>query len=251
VSHLEAYRNSPSEIARTNDLLRIVPKNRMSVLDIGARDGHFSKLLQAHFTEVTALDLETPKFEAPGVRKLAGDVTKLEFPDNSFDCVFCAEVLEHVPDVSKACLEIARVARHEVIIGVPYRQDIRLGRTTCENCGYFNPPWGHVNSFDEQKLARLFPSMRVVSSSFVGKSKGATNTLSVALQDFGGNPWGTYSQEEPCLGCGQRLNATPSRTVLQRIACGLGVLLNRAQQSLTSSHGNWIHLLLAKQQKHE
>ena len=54
------YRTSELERARTADLLRIVPKDRRSVLDIGARDGFFSALLREHFDQVTALDLRMP-----------------------------------------------------------------------------------------------------------------------------------------------------------------------------------------------
>jgi len=46
---LESYRNSKLEQDRTEDLLRILPKDCNSVLDIGARDGHFSKLLSGYF----------------------------------------------------------------------------------------------------------------------------------------------------------------------------------------------------------
>src|SRR5947208_8764132 len=149
MSDLEKYRASESERARTDDLLRLIPKNRRSRLDIGARDGQFSRLFTQYFDEVTALDLERPTFEIPGVVTVAGNATRLDYPDDAFDCVFCAEVLEHIPAIDQACRELARVARYEIVIGVPYRQDIRLGRTTCRSCGKSNPPWGHVNSFDE------------------------------------------------------------------------------------------------------
>jgi len=124
------YRAGESEKERTKDLLRVLPKGRRSVLDIGARDGHFDRLLTGYFPEVTAFDLHKPTFEYPGVATVAGDVTKLDVSDNSFDCVFCAEVLEHIPAVQTACNEIIRVARHEIIIGVPFQQDTRVGRTT-------------------------------------------------------------------------------------------------------------------------
>jgi len=63
-NELACYRNSPAEIARTQDLLAIVPKNLSSVLDVGARDGHFSRFLTEYFTSVTALDLTIPQFES-------------------------------------------------------------------------------------------------------------------------------------------------------------------------------------------
>jgi hypothetical protein len=36
-----------------------------------------------------------------------------------------------VAEIEKAASEISRVAKFDVIIGVPYKQDIRVGRSTC------------------------------------------------------------------------------------------------------------------------
>jgi ubiquinone/menaquinone biosynthesis C-methylase UbiE len=154
--------------------MAIVPKKLSTVLDVGARDGHFSRLLTEHFESVTALDLTVPQIDVEGVRSIQGDVTDLQFPDNNFDVVLCAEVLEHVPALQQACSEIARVARHAVVIGVPYRQDTRLDRTTCNHCGKTNPPWGHVNTFDEYKIRRLFPRCSPAKTSFVGSTSDRT-----------------------------------------------------------------------------
>lgn len=238
---LASYRASEAERDRTADLLRMIPKGRMSVLDIGARDGHFSRLLTKDFPSVTALDLERPAFEYPGVMTVAGDVTRLQFADDSFDCVFCAEVLEHIPTVKTACREIVRVARHEIIIGVPFKQDIRFERTTCQSCRKTNPPWGHVNSFDEDRLLRLFSGLRVVSKSFVGTANKRTNPISTVLMDLAGNPWGTYNQKEGCIHCGARLIPPEDRQVWQKVCSAMAARINRAQ-----AHGNWIHLVFAK-----
>ena len=243
---LEQYRASETEKARTADLLRLLPKNRHSVLDIGARDGHFSRLLTGHFLEVTALDLQKPCFEFTRVVTVAGDVTKLDFADDSFDCVFCAEVLEHIPDLKSACREIVRVAKHEIIIGVPFRQDIRIGRTTCRSCGRMNPLWGHVNSFDEARLSSLFLGLRIVSKSFVGVAGERTNPLSTFLMDLAGNPWGTYKQEEPCIHCGAKLIPPESRKIWQKVCSRIAVRTNRVQALFTRPHGHWIHIVYSK-----
>ena len=244
---LHAYRQSEREKARTADLLRLLPKGRDSVLDIGARDGHFSKLLTEHFRCVTALDLTKPTFEYPGVATAAGDVTRLQFQDNSFDCVFCAEVLEHVPAIEQACREIARVARHEVIIGVPFRQDTRLGRTTCRSCGRTNPPWGHVNEFDEHRLRELFPDLSILDQSFVGTNRQSTNGFSTLLMDLAGNPWGTYTQEESCLYCGAVLVPhSDTRPLWSRACSSLAFRINRLQSALSAPHPNWIHVVFSK-----
>src|SRR5512138_3449569 len=117
------YRLQEVEQLRTNDLLRLLPEGRRSILEIGARDGYHTQLLTTRFESVTALDLQKPPFSFDRVIPVQGDVTALEFPDNYFDCVLCAEVLEHVPAVDKAAAEISRVVKHEAVIGVPYRQD--------------------------------------------------------------------------------------------------------------------------------
>lgn len=243
---LEQYRQSEQEKARSADLLRLLPRGRKSVLDIGARDGYFSRLLTEYFDEVTALDLEKPRFEFPRVTTVAGDITKLQFPDASFDCVFCAEVLEHIPALEQACRELVRVARHEVVIGVPFRQDTRFGRTTCRKCGKLNPPWAHVNTFDEEKLQKLFQTMSLRAQSFVGTNNEITNPLAAMLMDLAGNPWGTYDQDEPCIHCGSALVAPNGRAVMSRVYSGVAVRLNRLQAAMSRPHPNWIHVVFAK-----
>jgi len=242
------YRDSPLEKARIADLLRILPRGRQTILDIGARDGYISRLLTDHFSRVTALDLKKPDFAVPGVDLVAGDVTCLAFPDNSFDVVCCLEVLEHIrpSQLQKACLEIARVARNEVIIGVPYHQDTRIGRTICSSCKQKNPPWGHVNSFDEHRLLGLFPALKPVSTTFVGQQTGKTNSLSAFLMDIAGNPWGTYNQEEPCIFCGCPLSSPKNGSGVRKLFGALAVRLNEAQSWLASPSPIWLHIVFRK-----
>jgi ubiquinone/menaquinone biosynthesis C-methylase UbiE len=240
------YRSTVSEQERTADLMRLLPEGRHSVLEIGARDGHFSQLLASRFEEVVALDLDRPDFEISGVTPVKGDVTALEFEDNRFDCIVCTEVLEHVEKLREAADEISRVARHEVLIGVPYRQDTRLGRTTCRTCGSSNPPWGHVNQFDQPKLSALFDSLKPMTVSLVSENRAGTNALSTWLLDKGGNPWGTYDQDEPCIHCGSRIVQPFRRSGLQRTSSAVGHLLQKLQSPWIRPHANWIHMLFQK-----
>jgi SAM-dependent methyltransferase len=245
-TNVEEYRKSSSEIARTRDLLEIVPKNLSTVLDVGTRDGHFSRLLTEYFESVTALDLTMPQFQFERVLPAQGDVTKLQFPDKHFDVVFCAEVLEHIPALEKACSEISRVARHAIVIGVPYRQDTRLDRTTCNHCGKTNPPWGHVNTFDERKIANLFPQWPAAKTSFVGKSNERTNPLSTWLLDLAANPYGVYDQDEPCIHCGKQMEPPNSPSFSRKFAAAVALKLNRLQSRFNPMHPNWIHTVFQK-----
>jgi SAM-dependent methyltransferase len=180
------------------------------------------------------------------VRPVQGDATDLHFPDNNFDVVFCAEVLEHVPALERVCSEIARVARHAVVIGVPFRQDTRLGRTTCNHCGKTNPPWGHVNTFDEYKVSSLFPRCNLIKTSFVGSTNERTNPLSTWLMNLAGNPWGVYDQDEPCIHCGKGMSPPASRTFSQKLIAAAALRLNRLQLPFNPAHSKWIHMVFRK-----
>ena len=226
----------------------MLPKGRKSVLDIGTYDGHFAILMTQYFERVVALDIHAPSFRHPKVASIAGDATALSFADRSFDCVFCTEVLEHIPRPEQACREIARVAKYEILVGTPFRQDLRSGRTTCQACGRTNPPTGHVNTFDERKLTHLFPGYRVAAKSFVGTNREVTNRVSTFLMDCAGNPWGTYDQDEPCGHCGAKLVPPSSkRTWNSRLCSALAVRMNLAQRAFARPHGQWIHLLFTRE----
>lgn len=244
-----AHRTTITERARTSDLMEALPPDRrMSVLDVGARDGWFSTLLADKYDRVTALDLEVPEITDPRVECLQGDARNLQMHDGAYDLVFCAEVLEHIPpeDLRKACSELTRVADKYVLIGVPFKQDLRIGRTICNVCGRRNPPWGHVNSFTEEKIKGLFPRCVIRSVSLIGQNNECTNSVSTALLDFAGNPFGTYHQEEPCIYCGSKLEKPPKRNCIQRVATRLAFYIQNAQKLFHRPHARWIHVLLKK-----
>lgn len=245
---LTEYRTSSAEQQRTADLLHLMPTRGRNALDIGARDGHFSRLLAERFDGVTALDLTEPSIDHPRIQCVKGNAARMQFPDGAFDFVFCAEVLEHVPPAAlqQVCQEIERVCSQRILIGVPYKQDIRVGRTTCGSCGKPNPPWGHVNAFDEARIAKLFHRCRVEAVSFVGVNGAQTNWLSAALMDFAGNPYGTYDQEEGCVHCGNRLTLPPRRNPVQRVATKCAFWSRKATETFVKPRGNWMHVVLHK-----
>lgn len=218
------------------------------MLDVGARDGYISRLLTSQFTEVCALDLCKPNIQHERVTCVEGNIASLPFPDGHFDAVVCAEVLEHVSPscLTKGCREIMRVAKRSIVIGVPYKQDIRVGRTTCSTCGKKNPPYGHVNRFDENRLKKLFSGLCVERIAHIGKHRSQTTGLAAMLMDLAGNPYGTYDQEEPCIHCGSKLVQPGNRTVGERVLAKLGHNLTRCRQALTSPRPIWIHVSFRK-----
>jgi Methyltransferase domain len=236
------------EQSRIRDLLELTSSSGETLLDIGARDGYLSKLFADRFKRVVALDLERPDVVHPRVEPVAGDATALAYGDGAFDSIVCAEVLEHIPESSleRACREIARVARYAVVIGVPYKQDLRYGESKCQTCGKINPPWGHLNTFDEQRLEALFRGLTVARISYVGRTRERTNAISQRLMRFAGNPYGTYSQDEPCVHCGARLQPPAGRTLVQRVATKAAYTLDRVQRAFVIERADWIHVRFHK-----
>jgi len=244
---IQAARKSSIEQERIADLMSILPDGN-AVLDIGARDGYISQLLAGRYERVTALDLVKPSFDIDRVETIQGNVLALQFPDNAFDTVVCMEVLEHLApgSLQTACDELTRVARGYVVIGVPYRQDLRVGRMTCQNCGGISPAWNHLNSFDKDRLQRLFRRLNPVSVTFVGRTRARTNALSAWLLNRAGNPWGNFYQDERCLHCDQPLSPPMNRTLFQRACSAVAFLLQQGQRPFIREHANWIHIVFQK-----
>jgi hypothetical protein len=238
-------RSSPGERERIASLMAMVPSGLATAIDIGARDGFLSVALTEKVASVVALDLVAPEIQHPRVTVLTGDARRLAFSDETFDLVLCTEVLEHIasPELEIVCRELARVTRRYLLIGVPFRQDTRVGRLTCQACGRHNPPWGHVSVFDEARLHELFPGASPVRVSFAGSNRTRTNFVSAALNDWAGNPWGPYSQIEACIHCGARFVAPTRRSIGNRVASRTAHLIDKIQLVGVRAQPTWIHVL--------
>jgi len=123
-----------------------------TLLDVGSGRGAFlwpllDGLPNVTVTAVDVLSHRVADIEAVrrgGVERVSavvGDVTRLDFPEHSFDVVTILEVLEHLADPAAAALAVVRMARTAVVATVPSKAD-------------GNPE--HVHLFERPTLTALF-----------------------------------------------------------------------------------------------
>ena len=84
---------------------------------------------------------------------LTADATRLPFPDDAFDAVIAAEILEHIPDDTAALAEIARVLRPggTAAVTVPSWLPERICWALSRE--YHEVPGGHVRIFTRAELS--------------------------------------------------------------------------------------------------
>lgn len=232
------------ERVRIEHFMAMLPDDLGDVLEIGTRDGRVTGFLVPRARSITALDLTPPSVDHPKVHPLVGNLVALPFRDRAFDTVICTEVLEHipVPGLHHAVAELARVVRGRLLVGVPFDQDTRLGSMRCPHCGVVNPPWGHVNRFDQQDLLGLFPDLEVQSVEPCGQSVACQSEVSALLEAWLDYPNGIWNQEEPCVACGRDLER-PTFSRRKRLAAAVPRVLNKVSRALASPRPAWIHVV--------
>lgn len=94
--------------------VRLHAHSGVRVLDIGCGRGGLIELLQGHVALAAGVDpdhVSLVEHRVPAVRRVAGFVEHLPFPDECFDLIICSWVLEHLARPRSAFEEIARVLR--------------------------------------------------------------------------------------------------------------------------------------------
>ncbi len=98
---------------------------RGQVLDVGCGNGIFTLRFANTGANVTGLDYSRHLLgQNSHPRLVCGDATSLPFPDGSFEVVFEANVLHHVPDRERVIAEMARTSRRYIVLLEPNRYNL-------------------------------------------------------------------------------------------------------------------------------
>lgn len=139
-------------------------------LEVGCGEGNIIQFLQNRgvIDDIVAIDLQPEKLKAAkhrirGTTFLASDISRLIFKNDIFDYILAIEMFEHLPDPTKALIELNRVAKSDAyfLISVPHEPFFHWGNLAR---GQYLPRMGktpsHVN-FWNRKQFRLFLSNHV------------------------------------------------------------------------------------------
>ncbi len=138
---------------------KLVPLDVSSLLDAGCGSGIFLNALSNNRPAIRTMgfDRSEAALKYVNVEKRIGDITAINFPDSSFDCVSCLEVLEHLPVAvyENALNELCRVAKKYILISVPFEERLEEGMNRCPNClSTFNVDL-HLRSFSKKDIEQL------------------------------------------------------------------------------------------------
>lgn len=131
-----------------------------TILEAGCGEGYLAQTLLGELgpRRYDACDLASPQGLAlPSfVHYQQASIYALPYPDAHFDLVLACEVLEHLEDPKLALLELARVAKHAIIVSTPREPLWRclnlLRGSYVKDAG--NTP-GHIQHFSRRGLWHL------------------------------------------------------------------------------------------------
>lgn len=113
--------------------LSVIDLSPSSILDVGCGDGTLLQYLK-HCIPKDYIGIDTDEIALSNARKrypqftfLQESIYSLPLETKSQDVVLCLEVLEHLKDPGMALHELSRVAKHGIIVSVPWEPWFQLG----------------------------------------------------------------------------------------------------------------------------
>jgi len=132
------------------------------ILDFGSGTGYMINRLSKNNYDCYAIDFYKSKTISENVKffkiNSIKDLRKIKI--EKIDTIIVSEVLEHLKiSEIKTLLKFFRKIvwkRSRIIVTVPYKENLSESKILCPYCLKWFHPWLHIQSFDEEKLYKIF-----------------------------------------------------------------------------------------------
>lgn len=157
------YSSHACRIAVIKKWLNQIKKNE-TFFEAGCAFGYFTHFMAKKGIESTGIDLSNNKIKI--ARYIANrnelnchfykmNIQNIEFEDDSFDWILNTQVLEHVPDDTKALSEIYRITKKYAIITVPKKGSFwDFLHSTSNIRGFDKPGHGHLREYTAKNIIK-------------------------------------------------------------------------------------------------
>jgi ubiquinone/menaquinone biosynthesis C-methylase UbiE len=136
------------------------------ILEVGCGDGSFSKELAKYSADITAIDISESQIAENNRNRHLGGITfrqhdvaeRLPYPDQTFQVIWCSEVLEHLFDPAFALVEMYRVLNPggKLLVTVPYHgrfKNVLIALFKFDE--HYTPSNPHIRFYTKATLSRL------------------------------------------------------------------------------------------------
>ncbi|MEL6923057.1 MAG: class I SAM-dependent methyltransferase [Bacteroidota bacterium] len=163
--YFKEYEDGPTrhENRRLHEaILAEIPNDIQSILDVGCGSGWIAKAMQQRAVQLVSMDISLKnvhttlqKYPFKGHQGLVADLFALPFRDQTFDCIVCAEVIEHVVDPGLLIQELVRRLSPNGVLILTTPHDEKIVYHMCVHCNRPTPENAHLHSFTKKKLLDL------------------------------------------------------------------------------------------------
>jgi 2-polyprenyl-3-methyl-5-hydroxy-6-metoxy-1,4-benzoquinol methylase len=159
-------------------IINAVPKNTVSILDIGCGSGWLAEHFLQHGKQIVSSDISNinpakalANFPHQNHAAIVCDAFNLPFKNNSFDCIVASEVIEHVFNPSLFISSLLQKIKPggALILITPYNEKIEY--FLCVHCNKPTPKNAHLHSFSEKNIKSFFTptTVKIHTDAFCNK----------------------------------------------------------------------------------
>ena len=143
-------------------ILSQIPKDINSILDVGCGNAWIAKSMKDKKLKLVSLDVSMKnvktaleKYPFEKHYGLVADLYAMPIKAKSFDCIVCAEVIEHVADPSLLLQKLIFCLKPKGVLILTTPNNETLIYHMCVHCNKPTPQNAHIHSFTKSKLLSI------------------------------------------------------------------------------------------------